>query len=72
MKIINFLNKDGTFEEKKVYTIKEVAKILGVSTTAIKPLMQKGEIKVVQFPTKKLKYVEQEELINFQNKIRGK
>ncbi|EAI4828412.1 helix-turn-helix domain-containing protein [Campylobacter lari] len=71
MNTIKFLNGNGDFEEKNVYNIKEVSEILGISTTTVKKIIQKGEIKVVQFPTKKLKYIEQEELIRFQNKIRG-
>ncbi|EAL2460510.1 helix-turn-helix domain-containing protein [Campylobacter lari] len=70
MNTIKFLNNNGDFEEKNVYNIREVSEILGISTTTVKKIIQKGEIKVIRLG-KRVKYIEQEELISFQNKIRG-
>ncbi|TNH35030.1 helix-turn-helix domain-containing protein [Campylobacter helveticus] len=66
MKTIKIVKKDGSFNEQKYYTIKEVADIFGITqATAIK-WGNAGKFKVMRFGRQR--YILVAEIVDFQQK----
>lgn len=66
MKTIKMVKKDGSFNEEKCYTIKEVSEIFAITqATAIK-WGNEGKFKVIKFGRQR--YVSISEIVSFQQK----
>jgi len=65
MKIIKILKKNGSIDEKKLYSLKEVADFFDVTPTTILKWVEKGIFKCTKFGRQT--FITDDEIIRIQN-----